>query len=188
MPIPRIAPVDPPYDEDTGALLAKWMPPGAKVEPLKLFRTLIHSREIFDRMRPLGSGILGRSSAIDAADREIVIDRTCALCGCEYEWGVHIATFGAAVGITDEKLNATAMAEPDDAVWSEREAALIQLVDDLHDTAAISDTTWTKLQTYWTQAQIIELMVIVGFYHTISFLCNGLQIELEDWATRFPTL
>jgi alkylhydroperoxidase family enzyme len=80
------------------------------------------------------------------------------------------------------------MAERDDAVWSEREAALIQLVDDLHDTAAISDTTWTKLQTYWTQAQIIELMVIVGFYHTISFLCNGLQIELEDWATRFPTL
>ncbi|HEV7760231.1 MAG TPA: hypothetical protein VGO78_14620 [Acidimicrobiales bacterium] len=27
-------------------------------------------------------------------DREIVIDRTCARCGCQYEWGVHVAFFG----------------------------------------------------------------------------------------------
>lgn len=41
-------------------------------------------------------------------EREIVIDRTCARCGCEYEWGVHVAAFGSAVGLTPDQLEETA--------------------------------------------------------------------------------
>ena len=83
----RIPPLDPPYEPEIEAMLAKWMPPGSAVEPLKLFRTLVRNREISERMRVLGAGILGRASSIDLPDREIVIDRVCARCGCEYEWG-----------------------------------------------------------------------------------------------------
>jgi 4-carboxymuconolactone decarboxylase len=75
---PRIAPVEPPYPPEVAAMLAKWMPPGAAVEPLKLFRTLAHNQELSDRMRPLGAGILGRTSLLTPRDRELLIDRTCA--------------------------------------------------------------------------------------------------------------
>jgi hypothetical protein len=105
--IPRIPPLKPPYSSEVAAALAKWMPPGAAVEPLKLFRTLFQNREMSDRMRPLGAGILGSHSSIDARDREIVIDRVCARCGCEYEWGVHVVSFGQAVGLSQETLEAT---------------------------------------------------------------------------------
>ena len=37
-------------------------------------------------------------------EREIVIDRTCARCGAEYEWGVHVAFFGERVGLTREEI------------------------------------------------------------------------------------
>src|SRR5215470_8692869 len=94
---PRIAPLEPPYEPDTATMLAKWMPPGAAVEPLKLFRTLVRNQHISERMRPLGAGLLGRRSSIDPRDREMVIDRTCARCGCEYEWGVHVTSFGQAL-------------------------------------------------------------------------------------------
>src|ERR1051326_9283685 len=80
---PRIPPLEPPYEPETAAALAKWMPPGATVEPLKLFRTLSRNQQISERMRPLGAGLLGRQSSLDPRDREIVIDRTCARCGCE---------------------------------------------------------------------------------------------------------
>src|SRR5918912_36441 len=104
---PRIAPIEPPYEPAIEAALRKWMPPGAEVEPLRLFRTLAVHSELASRMRPLGAGILGHGR-VDPREREIVIHRTCALAGAEYEWGVHAVAFAGAVGLTDEQVEATA--------------------------------------------------------------------------------
>ena len=74
-------------------MLDKWMPPDTALEPLSLFRTFAVHDELFSRMLPLGAGILGHGR-IEPKLRELVIHRTCALCGAEYEWGVHAVTFG----------------------------------------------------------------------------------------------
>jgi hypothetical protein len=47
----------------------------------------------------MAGGLLDRGS-IGLRDRAIVIDRACARCGSEYEWGVHVALFAARVGLT----------------------------------------------------------------------------------------
>ncbi|GHO60482.1 carboxymuconolactone decarboxylase family protein [Ktedonobacter robiniae] len=60
-------------------------------------------------MRPLGAGILGSHSSLDPREREILIDRTCAHCGCEYEWGVHVAAYGEAVGLDRTQLEERSM-------------------------------------------------------------------------------
>ena len=31
-----------------------------------------------------------------------------------------------------------------------------------------------------------EAIALVGYYHTISFLCVGLELPLETYAARFP--
>ncbi len=136
-------------------------------------------------MLPLGAGILGKGS-ISPVEREIVINRTCARCGCEYEWGVHVASFGVSLHIPPEKLKATANGAAADAVWSERETLLIRLVDELHDTSKVSDDLWSQLSQQWDASQLIELCIIVGFYHLISFVTNAAQVEHETWAARFP--
>jgi len=148
MPKARIAPIDPPYDPETAESLAKWMPPGSKIEPLKLFRTLARSPEISSRLRVLGAGILGPGSLIAPREREILIDRTAALCGCEYEWGVHATVFGKAVGLTPEALQATAIGDANDPVWSERDALLVRLADELHHTAQVSGELWNALAAH----------------------------------------
>lgn len=183
---PRIAPLDPPYPPEIADSLAKWMPPGSKMEPLKLFRTLVLNPEISSRLRALGAGILGPRSTVAAREREILIDRTAALCGCEYEWGVHVTAFGEAVGLTPEALRATANGSAADACWSERDALLIRLADELHHTAHISDELWRALAAHWDVPQLLELLVIAGMYHTIAYLANGARVQLESWAAQFP--
>ena len=183
---PRIAPLSPPYEPDVAAALAKWMPPGSAIEPLKLFRTLYQNPQLSSRMRPLGAGILGSQSSLDPREREIVIDRTCARCRCEYEWGVHVAAYGEACGLDRAQLEDTASRTGEPALWSEREHVLIKLVDELHETATLSDATWEQLVASWSIAQILELIIIVGWYHLISFVANAAHVEHEPWAAHFP--
>src|SRR5436305_13093320 len=95
---PRIAPPEPPYGPELGAMLEKWMPPGSGIEPLALFRTLAVHEDLAARMRPLGAGILGHGR-VESRAREIVIHRTCARAGAEYEWGVHEVAFGKPLGL-----------------------------------------------------------------------------------------
>ena len=57
-------------------------------------------------------------------DREIVIDRVCARCGCEYEWGVHVAYFAGRVGLTIAQVASLTFGGSDDPCWTdEREPA-----------------------------------------------------------------
>src|SRR5690348_11921163 len=128
---PRITPIAPPYDPDTEAQLMKWMPPAATIEPLLLFRTLMVHANLASRMRPLGSGILGHG-LLDARTRELMILRTCRLCGAEYEWGVHAVSFGTAVGLTEEAIAATSRPDADSPDWSDRDRLVIRLADEIH--------------------------------------------------------
>ncbi len=185
IPNPRIAPVEPPYSPDVEEMLRKWMPPNAGVEPLRLFRTLVVHGSLAARMRPLGAGILGHG-LLEPRDRELMIHRTCACCGAEYEWGVHAAFFAKAVGLSDSQLAATVAGPADDPVWSQRERAVIRLADELHDAADVSDRTYGELERYFTAEQILELVVTAGWYHTISFVIGAARIAPEPWAARFP--
>lgn len=182
----RIAPLEPPYDPETAEMLERWMPPGAAMEPLALFRTLAIHGDLMSRMRPLGSGILNHGE-VPPRDREIVLHRTCARAGAEYEWGVHAVAFAEAVGLTHDQVAATAAGGADEACWSEHDAQLIRLADELHDTNTVSDELWAQLTTRYTDQQLLELIVIAGWYRTISYVTNALRIPLEPWAARFST-
>ena len=115
-----------------------------------------------------------------------MIDRTTARLGCEYEWGVHVAFFAERAGFTPEHIAATVAGDGDAACWTPDEQALISLVDDLVDRRTIGDKTWTALVAYFDETQILEAIALVGYYHTISFLCRGLDLPLESYAGRFP--
>ncbi|TDD66081.1 carboxymuconolactone decarboxylase family protein [Actinomadura rubrisoli] len=179
----RIAPLEPPYTTEIDEALRKWMPPGVARDPLVLFRTLHRNPELASRMRVLGAGLLGHGK-LAPKDREIVIDRTCARAGCQYEWGVHVATFGETVALNRDQIDATVSGAL--APWSPRERALITAVDELHDSAQISRPTWDALAEHYNEAQLIEFLVLAGWYRLISQLINSLEIENEPWAPSFP--
>jgi 4-carboxymuconolactone decarboxylase len=184
---PRIAPLKPPYAPDVEEMLRRWMPPGAPMEPLALFRTLAVHGELMSRMRPLGSGILNHG-VVAPRDREIVLLRTCARAGAEYEWGVHTVAFGERVGLTAQQRAATAGGADaaTDPCWSEHDALLIRLADELHDTATVSDELWAALEPLYGDQQLLELIVTAGWYRTLAYVINAARVPREPWAARFP--
>jgi 4-carboxymuconolactone decarboxylase len=185
MPPPRIAALEPPYEPETASLLAKWMPPGNDIEPLRLFRTLAVHQELASRMRPLGAGILAHPR-LDPRDREILILRTCARAGAEYEWGVHALAFAKPLGLSDAQLTATARGSASDPSWSEADSQLVAAADALYDSDTIPDELWEALSARLGDDQLLELVVVAGWYRLISYVINSAGIELEPWAARFP--
>ena len=179
--MPRIAPAAPPYEPEIASALERIMPSG--VPPLVLFRTMARSPRVFGKM--FAGGLLDKGP-LSLRQREIVIDRTTARLGCEYEWGVHIAFFAKRAGFADEHVAATVTGPRNAACWTPDEQALIGLVDDLVDQHAVSDPTWAALSARFDEKQVLEAIALVGYYHSISFLCRGLDLPLESYAARFP--
>jgi len=182
----RIAPLAPPYDSDIETALLKWMPPESPMEPLRLFRTLVVHDTLASRMRPLGAGILGSSARVPAPLREVMIHRTCALTGAEYEWGVHVIGFGRPLGLSEEQLYATVHGSFEDPCWDAEQSSVFRLADELHETSTVSDELWRSLTAHFDATQILELLVTAGWYHVISYVCNGVRVAPEEWAARFP--
>jgi 4-carboxymuconolactone decarboxylase len=181
MTVPRIAPLEPPYAPDLAKELAAMMPPG--VDPIRLFRTLAHNPRVLSKVR-LGN-LLDRGS-LSQRDREIVILRTTARCGAEYEWGIHVVVFSKRVGLTEAQVAATHTGADGEGLWSPSDRALLRMVDQLHSSADLDEALWQELRAHFDDAQLIELVVLAGFYHTISFMVNAFRIEAEPMAARLP--
>ena len=74
--MPRIEPLEPPFDEAAGELLGRMMPGGAP--PIALFRLLARHPPLAEAAHAMGRHQLSRSLSLGVRDREIVIDRTTA--------------------------------------------------------------------------------------------------------------
>src|SRR5262249_42831204 len=135
---PRISPLPPPYSPEVAEDLRKLMPPG--MEPLRLFATVAHNPRVLGRLR---RGGLLDPGTVSPRDREIVILRTTALCGAEYEWGVHVAFFAEAARLTPEQIAATVSGSP--APFAAAEQALLEMCEALHCSARIDDELWARL-------------------------------------------
>ncbi|HYD94837.1 MAG TPA: carboxymuconolactone decarboxylase family protein [Noviherbaspirillum sp.] len=179
MNLPRIMPAEPPYDPALAAAFERAMPPGHA--PLKLFRTMARNPRLLQRMF---AGSLLDKGAISLRERELMILRTCARCGSEYEWGVHVAFFAGRAQLSEQEVAATLGPAGADC-WSERDALLIRMADELHESADLSDALWAGLERAFSVEQLLELIALAGYYRTISCLTNACRIELEPQAARF---
>ena len=180
----RIAPVTAPFDDEAGSLLERMMPPGA--DPIGLFRTFVRNPTMSAAMLDWGRYELNRDLSLSVRDREIVIDRTCARCGCEYEWGVHVAFFAERVGLDPAQVTSLTHGAPTDPCWTDpAESALIAVVDQLHDTSTLDTPTWNTLATHYSPPQLLDILFLAGWYHAISYAATTTQVPHEPWSPRF---
>ena len=176
----RIAPLQPPYAPEIQGQFDRIM---RGAPPLALFRVVAGNARAWEKFR---AASLLDAGPLSLREREIVIDRTSALTRCEYEWGVHIAIFAEAAHLTNEQVRATVLGGADAACWSVAEQALISAVDALHHRATLSDAEFEALSAHYDDAKVFEIILLCGFYRTVSYLANGLALPLEEKAARFP--
>jgi alkylhydroperoxidase family enzyme len=179
----RIPPLEAPFAPETAEQLARMMPPG--VAPIALFRTFAHNSEMTRAMHGWGSYALSKRLSLSLREREIAILRTCARCGCEYEWGVHVAYFAERAGLSPEQLRSLTAGSPRDVCWSAAERALIAACDALHDAADLDDAAWAALAEHRSREQLLDFLLLCGWYHAISFAARAARVPLEPFAPRF---
>jgi alkylhydroperoxidase family enzyme len=183
---PRIAPLHPPFAPEVGDQLQLMMPPG--VPPIALFRTFARNLPMTRAMQGWGAYELSRALSLSLREREIVIDRTCARCGCEYEWGVHVAFFAERAGLAADQIASLTHGSALDTCWREhRERLLILAVDSLHDHADLTDELWQQLRAAFSEAALLDVFLLCGWYHAISFAARAVRVPLEPGAPRFSS-
>ncbi|WP_433040974.1 carboxymuconolactone decarboxylase family protein [Dactylosporangium sp. CS-033363] len=169
------------------AQLAAMMPAGAP--PIGLFRTFARNLPMTAAMSHWGRYELGRDLTLTLREREIVILRTCARCGCEYEWGVHVMVFADRAALTAAEIASLTRGRFDDPCWTAaREATLIQLVDALHDSSDIADELWRSAREVFDERQLLDVLLLCGWYHAICFTARAARVDLEPGAPRFADI
>ena len=177
----RIEPAQEPYAPEIQKTFDSIMPPG--VPPLVLFTTLARDFRLYERFR---NGALLDKGHLTLRQREVVINRITALSGSEYEWGVHVAFFAKRVGLDEAMRESLVHGTANDPCWSVEDALLIRACDQLHAHCDIDDLLWIECREHFSEMALIEVLMLAGFYRTVSYLTNALRLPLESYGARFP--
>lgn len=169
---PRIAPVA--RLAEDGAM--------AGLPPLNVFRTLARNEPLAAAFSRLGGHLL-RSGALPPRERELVVLRTGWRCASEYEFSQH-TRLGLQAGLTEQEV--ARLADAGEGRWSEDDAVLVAVVDELCDDDVVSGPTWSAAAARWPDETLLELLVLVGFYRLVSGMLNSAGVELEPGSAGWP--
>jgi alkylhydroperoxidase family enzyme len=178
----RIALLERPFPPAFAEAMERTMPPG--VEPLALFRAIATSERAW---RKFSAGSLLDKGPLGLREREIIIDRTAARCGCDYEWGIHVALFAKRAELNDAQVRDTAADRPDPGLWSESEIVLLETVDALLERKRLDDREYARLNDHFSEEQILEIVQLVAFYHGVALICGALALPPEPDMPTLPS-
>lgn len=165
------------WDADAQAIMSKF----GDEEPLNIFKTLCNHPELLRRWLVFANHILGKST-LPPREREILILRIGWLCQAGYEWGQHVL-IGRDCGLTDPEIQRI-KAGPAAEGWSAADRALLEAVDELHEDAHISDTTWAKLAETLSTQQLMDVVFTVGQYNMVSMVLNSFGVQPDPDLPR----
>jgi AhpD family alkylhydroperoxidase len=152
--------------------------------PPHVFTTLARHRRLFRRWLRF-AGALMPGGRLPRAESELLILRVAHNCGCEYEWGHH-ERLGKSAGLTAEEVERVREG-PDAEGWSPRRRALLRAADELHASREISDELWPQLRAELSDADLIELCMLVGHYEMLAMTLNSLRVQPDPLPSGPPS-
>lgn len=169
------------WPPEFAAAMDKMTAPGR--EPLALFTAVAQSPRAWDRF---SAGSMAGKSPLSMREREIVIDRTAARTGNEYEWGIHTKLLAGKAELTPAQVRSTYDGHADDGHWNEREAALIATVDALCDRRRLTPAEFDRVAGHFDTAQVLEVIQLTAFYQGVGLIVGALDLAPEAGMPRFP--
>jgi|SRR5271166_643829 len=183
--VPRVRPLpESEWPEKVRSVLQTRPPAvGERLGDNNIFATFARHPDLFSAWLPFGAFLLGRG-VLAARERELLILRTGANCGSSYEWGQHVR-IAQTLGVEHEEIMRVAQG-PTAPGWAPQDAALLRAADELHESAKISDATFSELAERFDDRGLIEIAMLVGHYHMIAFTLNSLEVELDEGLEGLP--
>jgi alkylhydroperoxidase family enzyme len=128
----------------------------------------------------LGTAILSQA-ALDARLRELIILRVGKRSPAPYEWQQHVP-IGKACGVTDDEIAALERDDVAAACFSERDRLILTLTDELLATPRASDATLAAMRAHFTDRELCEAVMTVGFYMMVARFLETTGVDLETGA------
>jgi alkylhydroperoxidase family enzyme len=145
-----------------------------------VIRTLVRHPDLLNAWLGLGTKLLF-SERLPPRERELVVLRVAWRTSAAYEWGGH-ALGAQAAGLTAAEIRGVL---DDTYTWSNSEAALLHAVDELCADSFVSETTWAELSATRDDQQLIEVLVLTGFYRMNAGILNSLGVQPDPGMPAF---
>jgi 4-carboxymuconolactone decarboxylase len=146
-----------------------------------IYTTLVRHPEAARKMTDLGREL--RGDLLSLRHRELLILRTGWNCRSDYEFAQH-RRMALAGGMAETDI-ARIVEGPDADGWDPFEQVLCRAADELHETSDLSDGTWAALAAAYDEQQLIQAVLLVGYYHLVSQALRALRVPLEPGAVGF---
>ncbi|WP_421851793.1 carboxymuconolactone decarboxylase family protein [Novosphingobium sp.] len=164
------------------------------------------SDEVLDRLRRTGSLNVNRMMShaegpmlaysrlgvqlllkgkLDPVLREIVILRVGQLCGSAYEWHQHVAV-ARAVAMDEATLQAVSEQAFDRL--SDVQQIAVTIAEEIKRESGARAETITRAQLHLTSEQLVELILVAGYYIMTAGLLLSLDVEIEDGPSLGETM
>ena len=182
---PRILPV-PPEDWPLALLeeTAKW--PGLLARPelrrAGVYVTFANHPALFQAIGGPAVHILNVNSLPDRA-REVAVIRACARARGAYPYRQHVG-IGRSAGVTESEIAALGRLRP--TGLGEEAQTLVDMVDRLYRDNDLDDGVWARAQAAFSNDQIMDAILICGFYGLISAVLNVARTPLEPGSDSLP--
>ena len=141
------------------------------------FAVLAHSPAVGASALRLVLGFLTRT-ALEPDLRELIILRVVERCRGRYAWTQHVE-IARTVGVNDLQIMALETGETPLALFTDRERTAFAFADEVLDSSRCTDTTFVAVQQDFSSRQIVELLLLIGSFRTISGLMTHLDVEVE---------
>jgi 4-carboxymuconolactone decarboxylase len=151
----------------------------ASIGASNVLRMLAHREDLLTAWLEFGVHLTAKGR-VPMRTRELLILRVALRSSCEYEWANHVP--GAlSSGITAAEIASLTKGA---GSWSDAEAAGLDLVDDLCADDCASEKTWKALTATYDEGEIIELLMLIGFYRMNAGFLNSLGVPAEPGRPR----
>jgi alkylhydroperoxidase family enzyme len=155
---------------------------------LNLFKMLANSRGTFSPLMSLVSAVFGKLD-LDPSHREIAILFTASRTNAEYMWKQHLV-IAPQTGVTPIQIEAIQRGQIEDAqVFDDREQLVLKMTEELLDAGEVLDSTVDRARARFSTAQIVEIILVVGFYRMLAGVMLSTELDLDvqasgDWTKR----
>lgn len=132
---------------------------------------------LWNALIDLTAELQGANSVLPPRDRKLAILRTGWLCQAPYEFGEHVKQ-AKRMGFASDEIERIIVGSTAPE-WQPHERAILRAVEELHGNAMVSDETWRQLAEQLDEAQLIELLVLIGQFTATAYFQNSLRLALE---------
>jgi alkylhydroperoxidase family enzyme len=143
---------------------------------LNVVRALLQNPAVTAAQSHLG-GVLMSSKTLNPRLRELVILRTGWRTRSEYEFCQHVG-IARQLNMSDEEI--LGVRDPANCkAFSEVDRTVIAMADELHDNAEVLPKTWSMLERFFSTAELVELVLVSGFWRMMAGFLKTAQIPLD---------